>query len=60
MIFETVFGQFGIDFWTVCVVVVFLCVIVKKFELHVGCVKIMLMHAYGCIVMEFMTDENYV
>ena len=32
MIFETVFGQFGIDFWTVCVVVVFLCVIVKKFE----------------------------
>ena len=31
----------------------------KKFELHVGCVKIMLMHAYECIDMEFMMDVNY-
>ena len=24
-----------------------------------GCVKIMLMHAFGCIDMEFMKDVNY-
>ena len=31
----------------------------QKFELHVGCVKIMLIHAYECIDMEFMVDVNY-
>ena len=64
MIFGTVFGQSRTDFQTLCVCVCvcffffFLCYC-KKFEQHVGCVKIMLMHAYGCIDMKFMMDVNY-
>ena len=32
----------------------------KNFEYHVGCVKIMLMHSYGCIDMQCMMDVNYI
>ena len=46
-IFGTVFGQSWTDFRTVIgLCVLFLCVIAKKNEKHVGCVKIMLIYAY--------------
>ena len=34
-------------------------VLLQKFDKHVSCVKIVLIHAYGCIDMEFMMDVNY-
>ena len=34
-------------------------VLLQKFDKHVSCVKIVLIHAYGCIDMEFMMNVNY-
>ena len=57
IIFGAVFRQSETNSRTVCVL--FFFVLLQNFDKHVGCVKIVLIHAYGCIDMELMMDVNY-